>query len=67
MVMAVAMILLSAIYLREDVKFSITFLGTGMSLEVRDQHADHTRTVGHESSLPTGPAGEATDAQPRSE
>ncbi|MCE2542825.1 MAG: hypothetical protein J4F30_05255 [Acidobacteria bacterium] len=41
----VAMILLFSIYLREDVKFSVRFWGTGMSLEVRDQHAGRTEAV----------------------
>ena len=41
----VAMILLFSIYLREDVKFSVRFWGTGMSLEVRDQHAGRTESV----------------------
>lgn len=41
----VAMILLFSIYLREHVKFSVRFWGTGMSLEVRDQHVGHTEAV----------------------
>ena len=63
----IAMILLFSIYLREDVKFSVRFWGTGMSLEVKDQHVGHTRTVGQESSPPAGTAGETTDTPPWSE
>ena len=63
----VAVVLLSAIYLREDVKFSVRFWGTGLSLEVTDQHPGHTRTVGQESSPPAETAGEMTDTPPWSE
>ena len=47
----VAMILLFAIYLREDVKFSVRFWGTGMSLEVKDQHVGHMKPLGQK--IPT--------------
>ncbi len=60
----VAMILLFSIYLREDVKFSVRFWGTGMTLEVRDQHACHTKTFGDESRPPARTAGETTDTPP---
>ena len=45
----VAMLLLFAIYLRENVKFTVRFLGTDLSLEVKDQRARRTEslTPGH--------------------
>ena len=45
LVVAVAMVLLFSIYLREDVKFSVKFWSAGMSLEVKDQHAGRTKAV----------------------
>ena len=63
----VAMILLFAIYLREDVKFSVRFWGTGMSLEVKDQHVGHMKPLGQESPPPAGTAGETTDTPSWSE
>lgn len=67
LVVAVAMVLLFSIYLREDVKFSVKFWSAGMSLEVKDQHVGRTKTVGHESPPPAGTAGETTDTPPWSE
>ena len=56
LVVTVAMLLLFAIYLREDVKFTVRFLGTDLSLEVKDHPAgrDGTLSQGHEPAVTRG-------------
>ena len=51
LVVLVAIVLLSAIYLREDVKFSVKFWGMGMSLEATDQHAGRAKALNPERTL----------------
>ena len=62
-----AMILIFAIYLGRDVKFSVNVWGTRASLEVSDQHAGHTQTVSQRyAPAATQTKGDATNASPQS-
>lgn len=67
LLVTVAMILIFAICLGRDVKFSINVWGTRASLEVSDQHAGHTQTVGQgHATAATRTEGDATNASPQS-
>ena len=67
LLVAVAMILVFAICLGRDIKFSINVWGTRASLEVSDQHAGHTQTVGQgHATAATRTEGDATNASPQS-